>query len=361
MSDRVINFNAGPAGLPLAALEEAQRELLDFRGSGMSVMELSHRSPEYDAVHNETKSLVRELLGVSEDYHVLFLQGGASQQFAMVPMNLRPSGSADYVLTGSWSKKALKEAQILGEARVAASTEEERFRRIPREDELKLDPQAAYVHVTSNNTIFGTQWHDWPDTRGLSIVADMSSDILSRRLPIERFGLIYAGAQKNLGPSGVTLVIIHDDLVARAPEDLSTMLSYRTHAAKDSLFNTPPTFGVYLMGRVLAWLKAQGGLEGVEGHNRDKAATLYRAIDESEGYYRSTVDEDSRSLMNVTFRLPDEDREKLFIAEAKQARLVGLKGHRSVGGCRASIYNAMTQEGIDRLVEFMGAFRKANP
>jgi phosphoserine aminotransferase len=358
---RVVNFNAGPSTLPLAALEEAQAELLDFKGAGMSVMELSHRSPEYDAVHNEAVSLVRELMGVSDDYEVLFVQGGASTQFALVPMNLRPTGSADYILTGTWSKKAIKEAQILGEARVAASTEDESFTRIPRADEIDIDPNAAYVHITSNNTIKGTQWHEWPDTKGLPLVADMSSDILCRPIPVESFGLIYAGAQKNLGPSGVTLVIIRKDLIEKAPENLPTMFSYATHAKKNSLYNTPPTFGIYLMGRVLAWIKSMGGAEGIERHNREKARLLYETFDASDGYYRNTVEKESRSLMNVVFRLPDEEKEKKFVAEAKAAGMTGLKGHRSVGGGRASIYNAMTLEGVKTLIDFMNDFRKANP
>lgn len=360
---RVYNFSAGPAVLPLPVLEEAQRDLVEYPGAGQSVMEMSHRSPAYDAIHRDALERLRRLLAVPEGYAVLLLQGGASLQFSMVPMNLmHPNRRADYVLTGSWSRKALKEAKREGEARVAASTEDEAFTRIPRPEELDLDPAADYLHLTSNNTIVGTQWHELPRCDA-PLVIDASSDVLSRPLDWgadrRRVGLLYAGAQKNLGPAGVTLVVVREDLVERAPETLPSMLQYRVHAAKDSLYNTPPTWAIYVLGLACRWLEEQGGTAAMAQRNRRKADTLYAAIDGSD-FYRGTVEKDSRSWMNVPFRLPSEDLEKRFLAEAAQHGLVNLKGHRSVGGLRASLYNAMPQEGVDALVERMADFERRN-
>jgi phosphoserine aminotransferase len=357
---RVYNFNPGPAALPLAALERARDELVDFRGSGMSIIEHSHRGKEYEAVHDEAEALVRELLSVSDQYHVLFLQGGASQQFAMVPMNLLPQGkSADYILTGGWSEKALEEAKLVGQVRVACSTAEGgKYTRIPTQRELELDPAAAYVHLTSNNTLFGTQWFDFPDAGSVPLVCDMSSDFLWRKFDVNRFGLIYAGAQKNAGPSGIVIVIARKDLVEGGRKDIPKIFRYKTHADNRSLYNTPPTFSVYLMRNVLAWLKDQGGLAAMEKMNREKGRVLYGAIDAAPDFYRAPVEKQSRSLMNVVFRLPSEALEEQFVSEAKKAKMVGLKGHRSVGGIRVSTYNAVSLEAVQALVAFMGDFMK---
>lgn len=355
---RAYNFNAGPAALPFEVLQEAQAELLDFRGTGMSVMELSHRSKDYDAVHEEAGQLLRKLMGIPEDYEVLFLQGGASLQFAMVPLNLLNEGqTANYILTGSWSEKALDEAVKVGSTKIGASTKEEKYRRIPALSELEIDGAEAYVHITSNNTIYGTQWKEFPDTKGVPLVADMSSDILSRPVEVRQFGLIYAGAQKNLGPSGVTVVIIRKDLLSRSKGELPTMLNYNTHAKSRSLYNTPPTFGIYLLGKVLRWVERQGGVAAMAEHNELKAKILYDAIDQSNGFYRGHAEPASRSTMNVTFNLATEELEKEFLAEAKEAGFVGLAGHRSIGGCRASIYNAVPREACEALRDFMLAFK----
>jgi phosphoserine aminotransferase len=357
---RVMNFNAGPSALPLDALERAQAELLDLNGSGMSVLEHSHRGKVYEAVHNEAVSLVKELLSVPDNYDILFLQGGASQQFAVVPMNLIQAGkSADYVLTGTWSKKAHGEAKGLGTVRVAATTEKDaKFQRIPKQSELELDPNACYAHITSNNTIFGTQWQTFPEVGNVPLVADMSSDIMWRPTDVSKFGLIYAGAQKNLGPSGVTLVIVRKDLVEGGRKDIPKIFQYRTHAAENSLYNTPPTFGIYLLRNVLAVSKQKGGLSAMEQYNRKKAGLLYAAIDSRPDFYRCPVERDSRSTMNVVFNLPTPELEAEFIAESQKKGMVGLKGHRSVGGVRASIYNACEMGWIEGLVEFMGSFKK---
>jgi phosphoserine aminotransferase len=355
-----MNFNAGPAALPLSALERAARELLDVDGTGMSIMEHSHRGKTFEAVHNQAIALTRELLSVPDGYDVLLLQGGASQQFAVVPMNLLENGrSADYVLTGAWSQKAFKEAKTIGAARVAGSTEvEKKFTRVPGASELELDPAAAYVHVTSNNTIFGTQWHEFPDTGAVPLVADMSSDVMWKPIDVSRFGLIYAGAQKNLGPSGVTLVIVKKELVAGGRKDIPAIFQYRTHADNNSLYNTPPTFGIYLLRNVLEAVKQAGGLAGMEKHNREKAALLYGAIDARPDFYRCPVEVASRSTMNVVFTLPTEALEQEFLAEAGKRKMVGLKGHRSVGGIRASIYNASNREWVQGLVDLMTEFQK---
>lgn len=354
-----MNFNAGPAALPQAALERAQAELLDLGGTGMSVMEHSHRGKAYEAVHNEAIGLVRELLGVPESYDVLLLQGGASQQFAMVPMNLLPQGkSADYVLTGSWSQKAYKEGKSVGTVRVAATTEKDgKFGRIPAKSEINFDANAAYAHITSNNTIFGTQWHEFPDTGSVPLVADMSSDICWRPIDVSKFGLIYAGAQKNLGPSGLALVIVKKELVANGRKDIPAIFQYRIHAENNSLYNTPPTFSVYMLRNVLDEFKKQGGLAAVEKVNRDKAKLLYDVIDARSDFYSSPVEKAARSTMNVVFTLKTPELEAEFLAEAQKRKMVGLKGHRSVGGFRASIYNAVTLDWCKALAGFMREFK----
>jgi phosphoserine aminotransferase len=324
----------------------------------MSVMEHSHRGKEYEAVHNEAVLLLRQLLGVPDEYDVLFLQGGASQQFAMVPMNLLPPGkSADYILTGAWSEKALAEAKLVGATRVAASTAKDgRYTRVPTPTELDLDAGAAYVHLTSNNTIFGTQWFDFPDTGGVPLVADMSSDFLWRPFDVRRFGLIYAGAQKNIGPSGIVAVLVRKDLVTAGRKDIPKIFRYATHAADNSLYNTPPTFSVYMVRNVLALTAASGGLAATEKVNLEKGRLLYGCIDRLSGFYRGPVEVGSRSVMNVVFRLPSEALEERFVSEARKAGMVGLKGHRSVGGIRVSMYNAVGLDAVRTLVSFMESF-----
>ncbi|AKQ65032.1 Phosphoserine aminotransferase [Myxococcus hansupus] len=358
---RIINFNAGPAGLPLPALERARDELLDFQGSGMSVMEHSHRGREYEAVHEEAISLLTRLLGIPDTHQVLFLTGGASQQFAQVPMNfLSPGTSADYLMTGVWSEKAFDEAKYYGTPRVAVSTAQpdKRYTRVPRQDELRLDPNAAYVHLTSNNTLFGTQWHTFPDVGGVPLVADMSSDFLWKGIDVSRFGLIYAGAQKNLGPSGVTLVVADKAFIARGRKDIPKIFRYSTHAENNSLYNTPPTLAIYLVRNVLAWVESVGGLARLEEWNREKAALLYGAIDRHADFFRGPVERDSRSVMNVVFQLPSEALDAAFVADAKQQGMVGLKGHRTAGGIRVSMYNAVSVENVRTLVSFMDHFVK---
>ncbi|MGE5701744.1 MAG: 3-phosphoserine/phosphohydroxythreonine transaminase, partial [Clostridia bacterium] len=342
---RAYNFNAGPSALPLSVLELAQQELLDFRGTGMSVMELSHRSAAYEEVHNQAISNLRELLSIPENYEVLFVQGGGSTQFSMVPMNFLQQGQkAGYIMTGAWSEKAFEEAKLFGDVYQVASTKESNYRSIPTLDELQYNANDAYVHLTSNNTIFGTQWKDFPDTGDVPLIADMSSDILSKPFDVSKFALIYAGAQKNLGPSGVTVVIIRKDLLEKANKNIPTMLKYSIHAKNNSLYNTPPTFGIYLLGEVLNWAKQLGGIEALAKRNEEKAKLIYDAIDQSNGFYVGHAEQASRSLMNITFTLKDEEVEKRFLAEAKKAGFVGLNGHRSVGGCRASTYNAVPYE-----------------
>ncbi len=357
---RIFNFSAGPAVLPVEVLEQAQRDLLSLPGVGMSILEISHRSKPFDEVIEGCEADLRTLAGVPKDYHVLFLQGGASLQFSMVPMNLLSAGaSADYIVTGAWSQKAVKEAKRVGAVKIAASTESENFARVPRQQELKLDPNAAYVHYTTNNTIFGTEFNYVPDVGTVPLVADASSDIFSGPIDVSKYALIYAGAQKNLAPAGVTLAIVRDDLLKRSPSSLPTMLQYGVHAENKSMYNTPPVFAIYIMRLVLAWLIKQGGLAAVERRNARKADTLYAEIDRTD-FYRGHAARDSRSRMNVTFRLPSEDLEKKFIKDATAAGLDGLKGHRSVGGLRASIYNAFPEEGIDALVQFMSEFQRRN-
>ena len=357
---RVFNFSAGPAVLPLGVLEEAQRDLLSLPGVGMSILEVSHRSKPFEDILAGCEADLRTLGGIPKNYHVLFLQGGASLQFSMVPMNLLTSGSsADYIVTGAWSQKAVKEAKRVGGVQIAATTENENFTRVPLQSELKLDPRAAYVHYTTNNTIFGTEFQYLPDTGSVPLVADASSDIFSRPLDVSKYALIYAGAQKNLAPAGVTLVIIREDMLQRTPASLPTMLQYGVHAENKSMYNTPPVFAIYIMRLVAAWLLKQGGLAEMDRRNARKADKLYAAIDRT-GFYRGHATKDSRSRMNVTFRLPSEELEKRFAKDATAAGLDGLKGHRSVGGMRASIYNAFPEEGIDALVQFMAEFERKN-
>ena len=357
---RAYNFNAGPAALPLEVLEAAKAELTDFNGTGMSIMEHSHRGKAYDAVHAEAVANMSKLLGLTDDYQVLFLQGGASLQFSQVPLNFLGAGqSADYVNTGTWAGKALKEAKKVGNVRVLADTSKEIPTNMPDYSALPYNADAAYVHVTSNETIAGTEMPFFPDTPS-PLVADMSSDILSRPIDITKFGMIYAGAQKNLGPSGVTLAVVRKDLIERAPETLPTMLQYRTQAKENSLYNTPPTFGIYILMLVSRWLLAKGGAAGIEAVNNAKAAKLYAAIDNSGGFYKGTAVPAFRSTMNVTWRLPSEELEALFVKEAIANNMIGLKGHRSVGGIRASIYNACPVEAVDALIAFMADFQKRN-
>ncbi|GMU95452.1 3-phosphoserine/phosphohydroxythreonine transaminase [Ignavibacterium album] len=366
MENRIYNFSAGPAVLPEEVLLEAQKDLFALPGVGMSILEISHRSKTYDAIHQEAKEGLKQLLNVPDDYVILFLQGGASLQFSMVPLNLMPpKNKADYILTGSWSKKAMKEAKRVGTVNVAATTEEgegdkKYFKRIPKQSELKLDPDAAYVHFTSNNTIFGTEWSTEPEVGNVPLVCDASSDILSKPIDVKKYGLIYAGAQKNMGPSGVTLVIIRKDLLERSQDSLHTMLNYKIHAENDSLYNTPNTFGIYIIKLVTKWLLGLGGLEEMYKINKKKAQLLYDCIDQSGGFYKGHAETDSRSLMNVTFNLATEELEKKLIDEATKAGFSGLKGHRSVGGLRASIYNAFPVKGVEALVDFMKDFQKRN-
>jgi len=359
LTQRAYNFNAGPSALPQEVLEKAQQQLVDFRDSGMSIMEMSHRSAIFDEVHNDAIALLKKLYAIPENYEVLFLQGGASLQFTMVPMNfLSAEQKASYVLSGSWSEKAFKEAKFFGTPVEAASTKDNQYRNIPALADIQLHEDDAYVHITSNNTIYGTQWRDYPDTGNVPLVADMSSDILSKPIDIQKFGLIYAGAQKNLGPSGVTVVIIRKDLLDKANKNIPTMLKYTTHADSNSLYNTPPTFGIYMLGEVLKWVESKGGVSAIEKHNELKAKVIYDAIENSNGFYKGHATPDSRSLMNITFRVADEELEKLFLVEAKAAGFVGLNGHRSVGGCRASTYNAVPLEACEALRDFMVEFQQ---
>lgn len=360
-ANRVYNFNPGPATLPLEVLKEAQAEFLNFNNSGMSILEISHRAKQYAEVHAKAKADIKELMGLGDDYEVLFCQGGASTQFAMVPLNFASKEHpGNYVLSGSFATKAYKEAELLGVGEIAASSKDREFRHIPTQDELKINPEAAYVHLCYNNTIYGTEYHYVPDTKGVPLFADMSSDMLSRPVDFKKFDLIYAGVQKNLGPAGVVLVVAKKELLAKSPETLPTMFRYSTFLKKDSLYNTPPAFCIYMVGKVAAWIKTQGGLAEMEKRNKKKAALLYDAIDNSNGFYRGHADKDSRSFMNVTFRLPNEELEAKFVTEALANGLSGVKGHRSVGGMRASIYNAMPYEGALKLAEFMDKFRQAN-
>jgi phosphoserine aminotransferase len=364
MSKRTINFYAGPAGLPMEPLKRAQDELLDFAGTGMSVMEISHRSKEYDAVHEEAIALVKELMSIPDNFKIIFLQGGAHLAFGMIPMNfLRKDRKADYITTGNWAEKAYKEAKLIAGDRVkeAATTKAEKFARLPKESELQISPDATFVHFTSNNTVEGTQWHKFPKT-DKPYVCDMSSDIMWRPMDISQFGLIYAGAQKNIGPSGVTLVIMRDDFLEMCDaQDLPSYLRYKIHADKNSLYNTPPTFGIYVLRNVLAYNKSIGGLAAIEANNRKKGEILYGCIDKHEGFYKPFVTEKAdRSLMNVDFFLPSEELTDTFVKEAKKQGMVGLKGYRDVGGIRVSTYNAVSVDNVKNLVEYMEEFVKKN-
>jgi len=355
---RVFNFSAGPAVLPLSVLEEIQRDLLALPGAGMSILEISHRSKTFESILEKAEADIRALANIPPSYKVLFLQGGASLQFSMVPMNLLTAGAtADYIDGGSWAEKAVKEAKKVGNVNVAASTKGDNYSRIPRQDELKLTPNAAYVHMTSNNTIEGTEYKTLPNVGDVPLVSDTSSDMFSKPIDVTKHALIYSGAQKNMGPAGVTVVIIRDDMLQRSQKSLPTMLNYSVHAENKSLYNTPPAFAVYTLGLVMKWLVAQGGLPAIEKINQRKAGKLYAEIDRT-GFYRGTANKDDRSLMNVTFRLASEDLEKQFVKEAESAGLDGLKGHRSVGGMRASIYNAFPEDGLEALVQFMREFER---
>lgn len=353
---RKINFYAGPAALPLPVLERLQRELVDYGGHGLSLLETSHRSADYEEVHNGAIELIRKHLRVPKNYHILFLGGGATLQFAMVPLNFLGSGSCDFTLTGSWATKAYKDAKKIGKVNVVFDGSEGKFTSLP--ETVATSAGAAYLHLTSNETIGGLQWQAFPESGKVPMVADMSSDILSRPIPVEQFALIYAGAQKNLGPAGATVVIIRDDMIERCPEELPAYLNYRTHSETNSLYNTPPVFGIYVIKLVLEWMEEQGGLEKISAANTKKAALLYETIEGSDDFYRCPVDPRYRSKMNVVFRLHTEELEKAFLSEATERGMIGLKGHRSVGGCRASIYNATSLEGVSRLSEFMRDFAR---
>lgn len=361
MTDRIYNFSAGPAVLPEPVLRKAQQDLWNIGGTGIGIAEHSHRGRLFERVIAEAEQDCRDLAGIPDDYRVLFLQGGASLQFAMVPMNLLPRGAtADYLITGIWSQKAMKEAKLVGKVHEAASSADQNFSYIPAEDQIQYSERPAYVHLTTNNTIFGTQWRTEPPVPpGVPLVADASSDIFSRPIDVSKYGLIYAGAQKNLGPAGVVLVIIRNDLVEAGATNLPTMLQYRTHAQERSLYNTPNTFGIYVMGQVFKWIREFGGLRAMAEHNAEKAKLLYDFLDQSE-FFRATVRPDSRSLMNVCFRCPTEDLDGKFVAEAGKRGLDGLKGHRSAGGIRASIYNAFPKSGVAALVNFMKEFERAH-
>ncbi len=365
MTHRMINFYAGPAGLPLPALERAQAELLDFAGTGMSVMEISHRAKEYDAVHEEAIALTKELMGLPANYKVLMLQGGAHLSFGMIPLNLLRNGQkADYLVTGNWAEKATKEAKLVGgdNVRVAGSTKDLKFSRLPYASEISIGPDSTYVHFTSNNTVEGTQWHEFPQTNGVPLVCDMSSDFMWRPFDVAPFGLMYGGAQKNLGPSGVTLTIIREDFLEQCQaQDLPSYLRFKIHAEKNSLYNTPPTFGIYILRNVLAYNKSIGGLQAIEANNRKKGELLYGCIDKHPGFFRGFVTEKAhRSLMNVDFFLPTPELDDLFVKEAKKAGMVGLKGYRDIGGIRVSCYNAVTVDNVKTLVDFMEQFVKTN-
>jgi phosphoserine aminotransferase len=361
MQQRVYNFSAGPAVLPEEVIKEAQENLFALPGVGMSILEISHRSKIFDKIINEAKADLKSLLDINDQYDILFLQGGASLQFSMVPLNLMPpKNKADYIITGSWSKKALKEAKRVGATSIAATTESENFTRIPKQEELKLDPDASYVHFTSNNTIYGTEWNNEPETGNVPLICDASSDILSKKINVNKYGVIYAGAQKNMGPSGVTLVIIRKDLLERSSDSLHSMLNYKLQSENASLYNTPSTIGIYIVGLVVKWLIKNGGLDAMYKVNKEKAGLLYKCLDESNGFFKGHAKHDSRSIMNITFRLPSEELEKKLIAETTAAGFDGLKGHRSVGGLRASIYNAFPKKGVEELVGFLKTFQSKN-
>lgn len=361
MTNRIYNFSAGPCTLPLEALQRAQEEFVDYQGAGMSLIEMSHRGKHYDEVHHQAIENVRTVLKVPDSHEILLLQGGATLQFAMVPMNLLEEGkTAEYVNTGAWAKKALADSQKVGATRVIWTGEQDNFTRVPRRDEISPGRDAAYVHITSNETIGGIEFHEFPNTGDIPLVADMSSHILSRRVDFDKIQLAYAGAQKNLGPAGVALVIIRKDLIERCNEGLPAYLAYKTHAPKESLYNTPPVFAIYMMKLTIDWVKSVGGLAEMENRAIRRSNILYGAMGESDGWYRCPVERESRSRMNICFRLPTEELEKKFIAEALESGMSGLKGHRSVGGCRASMYNAMPVKGAETLAQFMADFKNKN-
>lgn len=361
MEKRIYNLSAGPAILPEEVLLEAQKDLYSYKGSGMSVMEMSHRGKIFDAIIKEADADLRKLLGIDDKFAILFLQGGATLQFSMVPLNLMPpKNKADYIVTGSWAEKAVKEGKRVGTVNIAATTKSDNYTRIPKQSELKLDPDASYVHFTSNNTIYGTQWRTEPEVDNVPLVCDASSDFLHKKLDMNKYGLIYAGAQKNIGPAGVTVVVVRKDLLERSSDSLHTYMNYKIHVDNESMYNTPTTFGIYIAGLVFKWLLNMGGLDEMYKRNVEKANILYDAFDTSDGYYKGTTVKEDRSLMNVTYRLPNEQLEEKFIKEASAKGFSGLKGHRSVGGIRASIYNAFPKQGVEALVEFMNEFKKNN-
>lgn len=362
MEKRIYNFSAGPAILPEEVLLEAQKDLYSYKGSGMSVMEMSHRGKIFEGIIKEADADLRKLLNIGDNYAILFLQGGATLQFSMVPLNLMPpKNKADYIVTGSWAEKAVKEGKRVGTVNIAATTKSENYTRIPKQSELKLDPDAAYVHFTSNNTIFGTQWRRGePEVGNVPLVCDASSDFLHKMIDINKYGLIYAGAQKNIGPAGVTVVVIRKDLLERSADSLHTYMNYKIHVENESMYNTPTTFGIYIAGLVFKWLLNMGGLHEMYKRNLEKTKILYDAFDSSDGYYKGTTVVEDRSLMNVTYRMPNEQLEEKFIKEASAKGFSGLKGHRSVGGIRASIYNAFPKKGVEELVQFMSDFKKNN-
>lgn len=358
---RKFNFSAGPSTLPVSVLEEIRDDMVDYHNGGMSLIEASHRDKDYDEVHNRAVALVKELMGLPDNYQVLFLGGGATLQFSMIPMNfLDKNKSCDFTLTGTWSKSAYDDAKKIGNVNVVFDGAAEKYTKLPKASDVVVDSKSEYLHITSNETIGGIQWQEWPATGNVPIICDMSSDMMSRRVPVEKFGMIYAGAQKNLGPAGVTLAIIRDDLLAKANKNLTAYLDYNVHAKANSLYNTPPVFSIYGVKLVLEWIKANGGLEGMEKRADEKSSILYNAMKASNGYYKCPVPEYCQSKMNVVWRLPSEELEKKFISEASALGMVGLKGHRSVGGCRASIYNAMPVEGVQALANFMSEFAKNN-
>ncbi len=360
MEKRIYNFYAGPATLPLPVLKKAQEELLNFRGSGMSVLEISHRAKPYDEIHKRASELIKELMGIPNDYKVLWLQGGASSQFFMVPLNLQvPGKPMEYVHTGNWAKKAIKEAKLYGEVKIIASSEDQKFSYIPQN--VQFSGNAAFAHITGNETIGGVEWHEWPNVpSGVPLACDMSSNFMDKVIDPKKFGVIYAGAQKNLGPAGVTVLIVREDLLARVPENAPTMLKWKTHAEKESLYNTPPCFAIYLCELVLEHLKNLGGIPAMEKQNRKKAKMIYDIIDKSNGFYKGVAKKESRSLMNVTFNLATPELEAKCVEEGKNKGLIGLKGHRDVGGMRASIYNAMSVEGVETLCNFLKEFQENN-
>lgn len=361
MTKRAYNFNPGPAALPLEVLQQAQETFVEYNGIGMSLMEISHRSKEYEAINSETQSLLLELLGLESGYQVLFLGGGASTQFATIPLNfLKPGKVGSYIITGSFSEKAYEEGKVVGEAVIAASNKEGKWRSLPKQEDLQIDPNAAYVHMTTNNTIEGSQFSYIPETGNIPLIGDMTSGILSRPIDMKKYAMAYAGAQKNLGPAGVTVAVIRDDLLAEEPKHIPTMLRYTTHAKNSSLYNTPPVHSIYMMNLVLKWVKNNGGVAAMEKSNIEKSKLVYDVIDASGGFYYGNIDKDSRSIMNITFRLPSEELEKKFVKESEQNNFVGLAGHRSVGGIRASAYNTVPYEACKALAEFMVDFQQRN-